>query len=117
MILGENLNNYLFKKENREFFHPEIQAELDFGIEQSKDCSADEMLHNLDHFLRQDSEWEAADEANPWTSRRATQRTLGAAEDLANAVLRNLSTSTRSGMQIILPPCNIVEQCLKAKSY
>ena len=36
IILGENLNNYLFKKERREFFHPEIQAELEFGLEQSK---------------------------------------------------------------------------------
>lgn len=86
VILGENLNNYLFKKENREFFHPEIQAELEFGIEQSKDCSADEMLHNLDHFLRQDSEWEAADEAILGLRAGLTQRTLGAAEDLANAV-------------------------------
>jgi len=31
VVLGEALNGYLFKKERREFFHPEIQAELEFG--------------------------------------------------------------------------------------
>jgi hypothetical protein len=86
VILGENLNNYLFKKENRELFHPEIQAELDFGIEQSRDSTAHEMLHNLDHFLKQDSEWEAADQAILGLRARLTQRTLGATEDLASAV-------------------------------
>lgn len=86
VILGETLNNYVFKKENREFFHPEIQAELEFGIEQSRDCTADEMLHNLDHFLKQDSDWEAADQAILGLRAGLTQRTLGATEDLANAV-------------------------------
>ncbi|WP_397568766.1 DEAD/DEAH box helicase [Schlesneria sp. T3-172] len=86
VILGETLNNYLFKKENREFFHPEIQAELEFGIEQSRDSTAHEMLLNLDHFLKQDSDWEGADQAILGLRAGLTQRTLGATEDLANAV-------------------------------
>ena len=44
IVLGESLNSYLFRKERREFFHPEIQAELEFGLEQSKGASAAECL-------------------------------------------------------------------------
>ena len=44
IVLGENLNNYLLKKERREFFHPEIQAEPEFGLEQSKAATAAGML-------------------------------------------------------------------------
>ena len=60
IISGENLNNYLFKKERREFFHPEIQAELEFGLEQSKAATAAGMLENLRHFFAQDAEWDEA---------------------------------------------------------
>lgn len=86
VILGESLNNYLFKTENRAFFHPEIQAELEFGIEQSRDSTSYEMLTNLDHFLERDSDWDAADQAIVGIRAGLTQRTLGATEDLANAV-------------------------------
>jgi Rad3-related DNA helicase len=63
VVLGESLSSYLFKKDRREFFHPEIQAELEFGLEQSKSASVNEMLDNLRHFLSQDTQWDGAEKA------------------------------------------------------
>lgn len=91
VILGENLNNYLFKKERREFFHPEIQAELEFGLEQSKSSSAAEMLENLLHFLDQDADWDLADTAIVALRGGLKQHTLSAAKELAAAVEGELS--------------------------
>lgn len=86
VILGETLNSYLFKKEHREFFHPEIQAELEFGLEQSRDASSQDMLDNLRHFFERDSAWEQADQAIVALREDLSQRTLGATSDLADSV-------------------------------
>jgi hypothetical protein len=91
VVLGEGLNAYLFKKERREFFHPEIQAELEFGLEQSKSGSAAGMLENLRHFLSQDSEWDEAEKAIIALRGGLTQRTLTAAPELASAVAAELN--------------------------
>jgi hypothetical protein len=91
VILGENLNNYLFKKEHREFFHPEIQAELEFGLEQSKAASADDMLDNLRDFFAQDTAWDQADKAIVALRGGLTQHTLAAAKELADAVAAELT--------------------------
>jgi hypothetical protein len=91
VVLGESLNSYLFKKERREFFHPEIQAELEFGLEQSKSASPSDMLDNLHHFLDQDNQWDAAEKAIVTLRANLTQRTLAAAKELADAVAAELS--------------------------
>lgn len=91
IVLGESLNNYLFKKERRQFFHPEIQAELDFGLDQSKAATIAGMLENLRHFLTQDAEWDEAEKAIIALRSGLTQRTLAAAPELAAAVAGELA--------------------------
>lgn len=91
VVLGENLNKYLFKKGRREFFHPEIQAELEFGLEQSKAASVDEMLENIRHFFTQDTEWDKADQAIVSLRGGLNQRALAATKELADAVAAELS--------------------------
>jgi hypothetical protein len=91
IILGENLNSYLFKKERREFFHPEIQAELEFGLEQSRNASVDEMLENLNHFFDQDPDWDRAEKAIVSLRAGSTQHTLAATKELADAAPAELS--------------------------
>lgn len=91
IVLGESLNNYLFKKERREFFHPEIQAELEFGLEQSKGTTSAGMLDNLRHFLAQDAEWDEAEKAIIALRGGLAQRTLAAAPELAAAVAGELA--------------------------
>ncbi len=58
VISGGDLFAYLLKPDKRELFHPELQAELKFGIEQSKDCNTQGFLENLQLFLAQGDEWE-----------------------------------------------------------
>ncbi len=91
VILGESLNSYLFKKERREFFHPEIQAELEFGLEQSKGATASEMLDNLKHFFAQDADWDGADKAIVSLRAGLTQHTLAATKELADAAPAELA--------------------------
>ena len=91
VILGETLNSYLLKSEHREFFHPEIQAELDFGIDESKDATVDGLLDNLTHFFERDAEWEQADQAILSLRAGLSQRTLAATKDLADAVEAELA--------------------------
>jgi hypothetical protein len=91
VILGETLNSYLFKRERREFFHPEIQAELEFGIEQSKEASVSDLIDYLNHFFARDAEWEGADQAILTLREGLTQKTLASSKDLADAVSAELA--------------------------
>ncbi len=91
LILGETLNNYLFKKENKELFHPEIQAEMDFGLLQSRDATIQGFLTNLEHFFARDSEWELADQAIVSMREKLSQRTLTSTSDLSDAVAAEIS--------------------------
>jgi hypothetical protein len=91
VILGETLNSYLFKKERREFFHPEIQAELEFGIDQSKEASVSDLIDYLNHFFARDAEWEGADQAILTLREGLTQKTFASSKDLADAVSAELA--------------------------
>lgn len=86
IVSGEELVNYLMKRERREFLHPELQAELQFGIDQSKGLSASGFLDNFRLFLTQGEEWGQADEEIVSLRQRLEQKRLPATGDLQNAV-------------------------------
>ncbi len=60
IVRGEELNKHLMTPERREFLHPELHAELDFGIDQAKGATIDEYLENFGIFLAQGDDWRAA---------------------------------------------------------
>ncbi|WP_129136910.1 DEAD/DEAH box helicase [Luteimonas sp. YGD11-2] len=62
VVLGDDLSAYLADKKRRKFFHPELQAEIEFGVEQSTGIDKEAIVDNFAIFLRHDSEWEAANE-------------------------------------------------------
>ncbi|WP_338339324.1 DEAD/DEAH box helicase [Xanthomonas euvesicatoria] len=62
VVNGLDLQDYLTDKKRRSFLHPEIQAELQFGIEQSKSSAGKDFLENLSIFLKNDEDWEAANQ-------------------------------------------------------
>ncbi|MBW4494684.1 MAG: DEAD/DEAH box helicase [Oscillatoria princeps RMCB-10] len=62
VILGEELNKFLLDKDRRRFLHPELQAELEFGIDQSRDVEQAGFLENLQIFLEHKEEWKQADD-------------------------------------------------------
>jgi tetratricopeptide (TPR) repeat protein len=61
IVLGEKLVSYLLPEKKRKLLHPELQAELEFGIEQSKDATLEDFIDNLQAFLDQTPDWFEAD--------------------------------------------------------
>jgi hypothetical protein len=62
VILGTKLSNFFFERERRSFLHPELQAELKFGLEQSRGISLAGFVDNLGIFLKHEAEWNEADQ-------------------------------------------------------
>ncbi|MUG98707.1 DEAD/DEAH box helicase [Scytonema sp. UIC 10036] len=90
IVLGEELNKFLLDKDKRPFLHPEIQAELEFGNDQSRDVKAEDFLDNLRIFLEHKEEWNEAEEEI--ISRRDTllQCQLPGIDKLKNAVINEV---------------------------
>ena len=54
IILGERgLSEWLMFSDKIQYFHPELQAELEFGFENSKQATAEDFIENFEHFLQQ----------------------------------------------------------------
>lgn len=62
VITGEDLPDYLTNKKFITYLQPEFQAEIIFGIEQSKDASRDNFLDNFEIFIKNDKDWEEANQ-------------------------------------------------------
>lgn len=58
VISGEELPEYLTDAHRRLYFHVGLQAELSFGIEQSKKVNVETIVENLRIFLANGPEWE-----------------------------------------------------------
>ena len=58
VMLGADLSGFCAKKEVTDALLPELSAEISFGLHQSIGESSQNMLENLRHFMRQDSDWE-----------------------------------------------------------
>ena len=74
VVTGEELPAYLTDRKRRSYFHPEPQAELEFGIEQSTKVDAASILENFVIFLTHDEDWE---DANKVTSRGSRESNSG----------------------------------------
>ena len=63
-IIGEKLNKYFMTPQKRDLFQPELQAEIEFGIEQSSfDENKEEFSENIDIFKSQNEEWNEANDS------------------------------------------------------
>jgi len=63
LLLNRVLADYILKPENRSVLHPELQAELEFGIENSKDKDAEGFQALQEAFLEQGDDWGKAEKA------------------------------------------------------
>jgi hypothetical protein len=64
IVLGEQLNTFLRAPEKRSLFHPELQAEIQFGMDTSARVETEEeFLENYDVFVEHGKPWQAAEEA------------------------------------------------------
>jgi len=85
IIVGEELPTYLMKKEGREYLHPELQAEIRFGLEQSTEQSRAGFRENLKLFLGQGPEWAKANGEIVALREGSNQKKLPAMENLRAA--------------------------------
>jgi Helicase C-terminal domain len=91
VVTGEDLPTYLTDRKRRSHFHPELQAELEFGIEQSTKVDAAAILENFNIFLEHDEEWEEANESILEAREKATQAEFPAMADLDGAVAHEIA--------------------------
>jgi Rad3-related DNA helicase len=91
VVTGEDLPAYLTDRKRRGFFHPELQAELEFGIDQSTGADADAIIENFKIFLRHDEEWEEANEGILESRAAARQAEFPAMNELAIIVKHEIA--------------------------
>jgi len=60
IVSGGDLANYLGNPTQRRYFSAELQAEIEFGIEQSKGMQMTDLLENFSMFLENGSDWQEA---------------------------------------------------------
>ena len=62
-LIGRRLVDFLLKNENRLILNPELQAELEFGIDNSRDKNAKGFENLWKAFLSKDDDWKDAEDA------------------------------------------------------
>jgi hypothetical protein len=85
VIDGRDLLKWFCTKENTGGMHPELQAEVAFGLENSEDREASELLALGNALLKQGEEWEPAEADLKSRRNSATKRRDPAAEVLSKA--------------------------------
>ncbi|MDJ1177850.1 DEAD/DEAH box helicase family protein [Roseofilum sp. BLCC_M91] len=88
IILGEDLSKILSEKGR--FLHPELQAEINFGYQQSKEVEKEDFIDNLDIFFKHGEEWNSADEEIITLRNSCHQENLPGIETLESAVTHEI---------------------------
>jgi hypothetical protein len=91
VVLGADLTKYLLRQETQKALDPELQAEIQFGLDNTRDTGAAEVLDNVRTFLAQGDQWR--DKAEPLLAdyRRAAVRELPVGTDaFAAAVVHEI---------------------------
>ena len=86
VVTGEDLPAYLTDRKRRGYFHPELQAELAFGVEQSTETTIDEIVENANIFFEHEEEWEEANKGILEAREDASQIEFPAMNDLSLVV-------------------------------
>lgn len=90
-VWGRPLVDFILKLENRRILNPELQAELEFGIENSKDKSADDFEDLWRAFIEQAEDWRDAEEAIVNLRERCTRHADPVSERLRSIVADEVS--------------------------
>ena len=90
VITGAELPAYLTDRKRRAYFHPELQAELGFGIDQSTAVTGQDLLDNFDIFLEHEEQWEEANQSILDAREAATQSKFPSMDQLEKAVIHEI---------------------------
>lgn len=86
VLSGDELPDYLSDIRRRNYFHPELQAEIEFGVTQSKDTDIANIVENFKIFLENGDEWGVANRSIVELRKKLTQQSLPAITELQNVV-------------------------------
>ena len=86
IVTGDELPDYLSDPRRRKFFHPELQAELWFGVEQSKGKNISDFEENFDIFIENGSDWESVNQTIVEQRNLSIKTPFPSIEQLAGAV-------------------------------
>ena len=84
VITGEGLADYLTDRKFIKYLQPELQAEILFGIEQSKNTSTHDFIENFEIFIANKKEWNEANQQIIESRNNEKQENLPCLEDLSN---------------------------------
>jgi len=85
-VTGTELVDFLADNRNWSHFSPELQAELTFGVDQSSEVQASDILDSFGMFLRNDTGWAWADAAIRTGAANLMQQPYPAMDELAAVV-------------------------------
>lgn len=94
VITGDELPAYLTDRKRRAFFHPELQAELEFGIDQSSKVNQQDLIDNFSIFLNHEEDWEDANQSILDAREAATQAKFPAMDQLEGVVAHEIAWQT-----------------------
>ncbi|MCC3332967.1 DEAD/DEAH box helicase [Nocardia abscessus] len=57
VVLGSDITRYFSRPDNREALEPELQAEVEFGWENSRGADPEDIIDNIKVFLEHDADW------------------------------------------------------------
>jgi len=110
VVTGKELPDYLINKKRRCYFHPELQAELEFGVGQSKNSNLNDFEENLAIFLENGRSWEDANQMIVELRQEATQKDFPTISEL------KLSVKHEVKYQTALWQCDYEEALSQAES-
>ncbi len=85
-VTGTELVDFLADSRKWTYFHPELQAELSFGVNQSTNVTATDIVDNFEMFLQNNAGWAAADQQIRIGSSQFSQSAFPAMDELASVV-------------------------------
>lgn len=91
VVTGEDLPAYLTDRKRRSYLHPELQAELEFGIDQSTGITSSDLLENFKIFLEHEEAWEDANQGILETRETVSQVPFPAMDQLASVVSHEIT--------------------------
>ena len=94
VVTGEDLPAYLTDRKRRSYFHPELQAEIEFGVDQSTKVESQDILDNFGIFLEHDRAWEDANQGILDARNSATQAEFPAMDQLEGVVTHEIAWQT-----------------------
>ncbi|RFC33858.1 MAG: Helicase C-terminal domain-containing protein [Candidatus Nitrotoga sp. SPKER] len=95
VVAGEELPDYLADIKRRKFFHPELQAEIEFGVNQSKNTTLEDIVENFELFLENGEQWEEVNQQIVASRKNLNRENFPAMNDLETSANHEIDFQNR----------------------